>query len=199
MGVKKLKLAVFISGRGSNMRSIVKACEQPDFPAQISVVLSNRPDAAGLVYARESGIATEMVDHKKYETREGFETEVLRAINKYDVDLIVLAGFLRVLTASFIEMFPGRIINIHPSLLPDYKGLHTHERAIADGKPEAGCTVHYVVPEIDSGEIIVQKRVPILKGDTPETLAARVLEQEHTAYPQAIRLVAEKFLKSEEN
>lgn len=194
MGVDKKNLAVFISGRGSNMRSIVAACADENFPARVSVVLSNRPDAAGLEFAKAHNIPTEIVDHKAFANREAFEAEINARLRAYPVDLIALAGFLRVLTSSFIESWPkDRIINIHPSLLPDYKGLHTHERAIADGKTEAGCTVHYVVPEIDSGEIIVQKRVPILAGDTPDTLSARVLEQEHTAYPEAIRIAAGKF------
>ena len=193
MGVSKLKLAIFISGRGSNMRSIVEQSKSADFPAQVGVVLSNRPDAPGIDYAKSQNIPTEIVDHKSFTSREAFEAEIQTRLAKYDIDLIVLAGFLRVLTASFIEKWPNRIINIHPSLLPDYKGLHTHERAIADGKAEGGCTVHFVVPEIDSGEIIVQKRVPIIPGDTPETLSARVLEQEHIAYPEAIRKVAKKW------
>ena len=193
MGVKKLKLAIFISGRGSNMRSIVEQSKSADFPAQVGVVLSNRPDAPGIDYAKSQNIPTEIVDHKSFTSREAFEAEIQTRLAKYDIDLIVLAGFLRVLTASFIEKWPNRIINIHPSLLPDYKGLHTHERAIADGKTEGGCTVHFVVPEIDSGEIIIQKRVPIIPGDTPDTLSARVLEQEHIAYPEAIRKIAEKW------
>lgn len=190
MGMKKLKLAIFISGRGSNMRSIIEACKQPDFPAEISVVVTNRPDAAGIEFAKSCGIKTEIVDHKSFENRESFEAEIQGRLQTYPIDLIILAGFLRILTASFIEKWPQKIINIHPSLLPDYKGLNTHERAIADGKSEGGCTVHYVVPEIDSGEIIVQKRVPILANDTPDTLSARVLVQEHIAYPEAIRIVA---------
>lgn len=189
----KKNLAIFISGRGSNMLSIMKACEEPDFPAQISVVLSNRPDALGLKTAADAGIATESVDHKNYDTRESFENELLARLENHDVDLIILAGFLRVLTPVFIRKWEGRILNIHPSLLPDYKGLHTHARAIEDGKSEGGCTVHYVVPELDSGPILVQKRVPILAGDTPETLAIRVLEQEHVAYPQAIKMAIEQM------
>jgi phosphoribosylglycinamide formyltransferase-1 len=190
MGVKKLNLAIFISGRGSNMRSIIEACKTPDYPATVNMVLSNRPDAPGLDYAAGQGIKTEIVDHKLFATREAFESEIQEILSHYKVDLIALAGFLRILTPGFIEKWPQRIINVHPSLLPDYKGLNTHERAIADGKKEAGCTIHYVVPEIDSGEIILQKRVPILPGDTPGTLAERVVVQEHSAYPEAIRIVA---------
>ncbi len=173
------------------MLSILEACKDPNFPAEISLVLSNRPDAAGIDLAKNAGIHTEIVDHKNYDSRESFEEAVLNRLGNYDIDLIVLAGFMRVLTPYFIEKWADKVINIHPSLLPDYKGLHTHERAINDGKKEAGCTVHYVIPDLDSGRIILQKRVPILEGDTPETLASRVLEQEHIAYPEAIRLISE--------
>ncbi|MGH1375333.1 MAG: phosphoribosylglycinamide formyltransferase [Alphaproteobacteria bacterium] len=192
MGITaKLKLAVFISGRGSNMVAINEACKSADFPAEISVVLSNTPDAAGIAYAQSHGIATEIVDHRKFDSRESFEAEISARLKNHDIDLIVLAGFMRILTASFVEQFPhNSMINIHPSLLPDYKGLNTHARAIADGKSEGGCSVHYVIPDLDSGQVILQKRVPILDGDTADTLAARVLEQEHIAYPEAIRLIA---------
>lgn len=192
MGLNKLKLAIFISGRGSNMRSIMRACEDENFPAEIVLVFSNRPDAGGLKLAQDAGIPTEMVDHKNYQGREAFEAEIRACLLKYDIDLIVLAGFMRILTPSFVEEWPNQIINIHPSLLPDYKGTNTHARALADGKAESGCTVHYVIPELDSGEIIAQARVPILSGDTAETLADRVLEQEHQIYPVAIQAVAEK-------
>ncbi len=192
--MKKLKLAVFISGRGSNMLSILKACQAPDFPAQISLVLSNNPNAQGLISARDAGIATEIVNHKDFDTREDFEDEISDRLENYDIDLIVLAGFMRILTASFTDKWMDRIINIHPSLLPDYKGLNTHERAINDSKTEAGCTVHFVNEELDSGAIILQKRVPILKGDTADTLSARVLEQEHKAYPEAIKMLASSVL-----
>ncbi|MCB1782699.1 MAG: phosphoribosylglycinamide formyltransferase [Alphaproteobacteria bacterium] len=190
MGLNKLKLAVFISGRGSNMLALMEACKRPDFPAEIVLVLSNRPDAKGLVSAKEAGIATEIVDHKGFSSRETFEAEVQKRLQAYTIDYIVLAGFMRVLTAGFVDQWLGRMVNIHPSLLPDYKGTDTHARVLADGKRETGCTVHYVVPDIDSGEIIVQKRVPVLEGDTPDSLAARVLEQEHVAYPEAIERLA---------
>tara|TARA_R110001592_G_scaffold3525_34_gene20237 strand:- start:8890 stop:9489 length:600 start_codon:yes stop_codon:yes gene_type:complete len=196
MGIRKLKLAIFLSGRGSNMRSIMAACAQADYPAEISMVLSNRADSKGLAFAKENGIPTEYVDHKAYETREEFEDEIQDRLKNYDIDLIVLAGFMRILTGSFVEQWPDQIINIHPSLLPDYKGLHTHERAINDGKTEAGCTVHFVIPDLDSGPIIAQNRVPILKGDTPKTLSARVLEQEHLIYPEAIKLLAASSQKT---
>ena len=186
-----LKLAIFISGRGSNMLSIMKACEKSDFPAEISVVLSNNPKADGIISAQKAGIATEIVNHKEYDNRADFEDKINKSLNKYDVDLIVLAGFMRILTPSFIEKWPKQIINIHPSLLPDYKGLNTHERAINDDRAESGCTVHFASAELDSGAIILQRKVAIIDGDTPQTLAARILEQEHIAYPEAIKILAQ--------
>ncbi|MCK5385413.1 MAG: phosphoribosylglycinamide formyltransferase [Alphaproteobacteria bacterium] len=190
-----LKLAIFISGRGSNMLSILKACENPDYPAEVKLVFSNRPDAAGLKVAQEKSIAVEVIDHKAYDSREAFEEQVSKCLKNYDVDLIVLAGFMRVLSDSFVKQWPERIINIHPSLLPEYKGLHPHERAIKDGKTESGCSVHYVTPELDSGPVIRQKRVPILPGDTAETLADRILAQEHILYPEAIKIIADSIDK----
>ncbi|MCB1680829.1 MAG: phosphoribosylglycinamide formyltransferase [Alphaproteobacteria bacterium] len=196
MGSGKLKLAVLISGRGSNLQALIDACRDPSFPAEIRLVLSNRADAPGLARAKEAGIQTSVVDHKAYPDRSSFEKDMQKEIVESDAELIVLAGFMRVLTAEFVNLWPNRMINIHPSLLPDYKGLNTHARALADGKKEAGCTVHYVVPEMDSGPIIVQKRVPILPGDTPDILAQRVLEQEHLAYIEAVRIVARTLNKS---
>jgi len=190
MGIKKLKLAVFISGRGSNLQAIVNACKSIDYPAEISVVLSNRPDARGLLIAQTENIPTEVVDHTLFDSREAFEDAIHHSLSNHSVDLIVLAGFMRILSASFVTRWPRKIINIHPSLLPDYKGQNTHARAIADGKKQSGCTVHYVIPEMDSGEIILQKTVPVISGDTPETLSDRILEQEHLAYPEAIKIIA---------
>jgi phosphoribosylglycinamide formyltransferase-1 len=185
-----LKLAIFISGRGSNMLSIIKACDVPDYPAQVNLVFCNTPDAYGLKVAQENGIPTEVIDHKTLSSRESFEEHLSTRLAKYDIDLIVLAGFMRVLSADFVKKWPMRIINIHPSLLPEYKGLNPHERVINDGKPESGCSVHYVIPELDSGPIIGQKRVPILNGDTPDILAERILVQEHILYPEIIKLIA---------
>lgn len=193
---KKLNIAVFVSGRGSNLQALIDACAQDDFPAQISVVLSNRPDAFGLERAQKAKIKTEVVDHKVYSGREAFEDALQETLTGYDVDLICLAGFMRILTPHFIDQWPEKIINIHPSLLPKHKGLDTHQRAIEAGDAESGCSVHYVVPEMDSGPIIVQRSVPILPEDTPDTLAARVLEQEHTAYPEAVKIIAENTLKN---
>lgn len=193
--VKKIRLAVLISGRGSNMEALIKACADENFPAQIAVVVSNRPDAPGIKTAQAAGIDTEIVDHKLYQGRQAFEEVLQAAILKHDpIDIVCLAGFMRVLTPWFVGQWTDRMINIHPSLLPDYKGLDTYARAIADGKTEAGCTVHIVTPEMDDGPILVQKRVPILPGDTPETLAARILPEEHKAYPEAVRIVAERML-----
>lgn len=185
----KKRLAVLISGRGSNLQSIIDACETPDFPAEIAVVISNIPGAKGLERAERAGITALTVSHKDHANRENFEDALLKALEPYNVDLICLAGFMRLLTAHFLEQWQGKIINIHPSLLPAYKGVDTHERALAAGESEAGCTVHFVTEEMDSGKIILQKAVPILPGDTPKTLAERVLEQEHKAYPEAIRIL----------
>lgn len=196
MAQEKLNLAILISGRGSNMDALIHACAQPGFPAFVSVVVSNRPDAPGLKKAAGKGIATVVVDHKKYPDRSTFDKELQKTLELYPVDLICLAGFMRILGADFIRPWEGRIINIHPSLLPEYKGLQTHERVIADGKKESGCTVHHVIPAMDEGPVIVQKKVPVLAGDTPETLAVRILEKEHEAYPEAVRILAGKLKNS---
>ena len=193
MGKERIKLAVFISGRGSNLQSIIDACTRADFPAEISVVLSNRPDVEGLKRAYDAGIEAVTVNHKNFQGREDFERALLDTLDSYNVDLVCLAGFMRILTPLFISRWEGKMLNIHPSLLPDYKGLHTHERVLADGKSESGCTVHYVVPDMDAGPHIVQKRVDVVVGDTPDSLASRVLEQEHIAYPEAIEIVCAKI------
>ena len=186
-----VKLAILISGSGSNLQALIDACASPDFPARIAVVLSNKADAYGLERARAADIPTAVISHKDAD----FEDKILETLGPYDPDIMCLAGFMRILSADFITRFGKPMINIHPSLLPKYKGLNTHQRAINAGEREAGCTVHHVVPEMDSGEIIVQKRVPVLEGDTAETLAARILEQEHKAYPQAV----EKLVQSLHN
>jgi phosphoribosylglycinamide formyltransferase-1 len=197
MARQKIKLAVFISGRGSNAQALIDACENPDFPAEIVLLLSNRPDALGLARAEKAGIATEIVDHKAFADKASFEAALQAALTAYDVDLICLAGFMRLLSGDFLAHWPQKVINIHPSLLPDYKGLNTHERALADKRTQSGCTVHYVVAEMDAGEIIVQKAVPIIGGDTPTTLAARILEQEHIAYPEAVQMIAQNILREQ--
>jgi len=186
------RVAILISGRGSNMRSLVEAMQADDFPAQPVFVLSNRPDAAGLDYARAAGIPATIVDHTEFKMREVFDAAIHSKLAKAQADIVCLAGFMRLLTPGFVKKWTGRMINIHPSLLPKYPGLHTHQRAIDAGDTEAGCTVHYVVPEMDAGEIIGQARVPILHGDTADTLAERVIKQEHTLYPECLRTLCAK-------
>ena len=184
----KTKIAVLISGRGSNMQAIVDAAQAEDYPAEIALVVSNNPDAAGLTWAEERGIETEVLNHRDYETREEFEKALDTLIRLYGARIVCLAGFMRILTPFFTEKWRDLLINIHPSLLPSFKGLHTHERALEAGVRIHGCTVHYVRPEMDDGPIIGQAAVPVLHGDTPDTLAARVLEAEHQLYPQCIAL-----------
>lgn len=188
-GVRK-KVGVLISGRGSNMAALVEAASVPDYPADIAVVIANRPDAAGLDFARSRGIAAIPIDHKSFADKAAFEARMTLELEGHGVDLVALAGFMRLLSPVFIERWRDRLINIHPSLLPSYKGLHTHERAIADGVKIAGCTVHFVRSEVDTGPIVAQAAVPVLDGDTAESLAARVLTAEHRLYPLALALVA---------
>lgn len=176
-------VVILISGRGSNMRSIVDA----GLPADIRAVISNRPDAAGLAYARDRCITTEVVDHTAYPDRAAFDAALAACIDRHAPELVVLAGFMRILTPGFVEHYRGRMINIHPSLLPAFTGLHTHRRAIEAGCRVAGATVHFVTGELDGGPIIAQAAVPVLAGDTETTLAARVLVQEHLLYPQVVR------------
>jgi phosphoribosylglycinamide formyltransferase-1 len=183
-------IVILISGGGSNMAAIVRAAQQQDwrkrFGAQIAAVLSNRPDAGGLAFAREHGIPTEVVDHKQFPSREAFDAALAASIDRHQPHLVVLAGFMRILTPGFVARYPGRLLNIHPSLLPAFPGLHTHERALAAGCKVAGATVHRVTAELDHGPILEQAVVPVLPGDTPATVAARVLTQEHLIYPRAI-------------
>lgn len=185
-----LKLGILISGRGSNMRALVEACAKDDFPAEIALVLSNRADAAGLDYAGGAGLPTAVVDHKAFENRQSFEAEVDSRLRGAGVELVCLAGFMRLLTAGFVSAWRDRLINIHPSLLPAFKGLETHERVLAAGVRLTGCSVHFVRPAMDAGPIIIQAAVRVLPDDTAETLAARVLAQEHRIYPEAVRLIA---------
>ncbi len=187
----KPRVAVLISGRGSNMMSLIEAAAAPDFPAEIAVVISNRPDAHGLARAQAANIPTRAIDHRTFADRAGFDAALDAALVEEQVDLVCLAGFMRLLTAGFTQKWSGRMINIHPALLPSFKGLHTHERALAEGVKIHGCTVHFVTAEMDVGPIIMQAAVPVLEGDTPDTLGARVLEQEHVIYPAALRLVSD--------
>lgn len=193
--MERLSLAVLISGRGSNLQALIDACAAPDFPARIALVISNRPGAYGLERAAAAGIETVTIDHKNFDGKAAFEHALHDALAARPVDLICLAGFMRVLGADFVGRWPGRIINIHPSLLPDYKGLDTHARVLADGQAETGCSVHFVTPELDDGPVIVQKRVPVMPGDDPERLADRVLAAEHAAYPEAVALIAQNRVK----
>jgi phosphoribosylglycinamide formyltransferase 1 len=184
------RVGVLISGRGSNMMALVEAARDQVYPAEIACVVANRPEAAGLAYASDNGIESMCIDHKNYTTREAFDTALNAYLQFQNLDIVACAGFMRIMTPVLIAPWEGRMINIHPSLLPKYKGLHTHERAIAAGDKMHGCTVHYVSVELDSGPIIMQAEVPILPDDTPDTLAARVLIEEHKLYPRALVQVA---------
>lgn len=186
----KKRTAILISGRGSNMMSLVNAARDADYPAEIVTVISNRPDAAGIAWAAAQGIATKIIDHKAYASRAAFEAELDKALLASGAEIVALAGFMRLMTPAFVERWQSRMINIHPSLLPNFKGLHTHEQALAAGVRIAGCSVHYVRAEMDAGPIIAQAAVPVLSGDTSADLGARVLAAEHRLYPAALRLVA---------
>jgi phosphoribosylglycinamide formyltransferase-1 len=184
------RVAVLISGRGSNMASLIEAAQDPAYPAEIVLVVSNRPDAGGLERARAAGIATAVVDHKGHPDRASFDAALDATLREHDIEIVCLAGFMRILTPGFVESWAGRMLNIHPSLLPAFKGTDTHARALAAGVAKHGCTVHFVTPELDSGPIVAQAEVPVLPDDTEATLAARVLAQEHLLYPRALALVA---------
>lgn len=179
------RLAVLISGRGSNLQAFIDACSTGDLAAEICVVISNRPDAQGLERATAAGIASRCIDHRSYASREDFDRALAAEVGNWQPDLVILAGFMRILTPAFILPFAGRLLNVHPSLLPKYPGLNTHQRALDAGDAEAGVTVHFVTLELDGGPPIIQARVPILAGDTAQTLAARVIEREHIIYPLA--------------
>lgn len=189
MSAKK-RTAILISGRGSNMQSLVNAARAADYPAEIVLVASNRPDAPGLAWAEANGVPTLAIDHTSHATREAFEDSLQEALDAVGAELVALAGFMRLMTPAFVERWRDRMINIHPSLLPSFKGLHTHEQALAAGVKITGCTVHLVRAEMDTGPIIAQAAVPVLTGDTPDTLSGRVLEAEHKLYPSALKLVA---------
>jgi phosphoribosylglycinamide formyltransferase-1 len=186
----KKRVGILISGRGSNMMALVEAARAADYPAEIATVISNVPDAAGLAWAKARGVPSGAIDHKAYPSREAFDAAVHEALMNLGVDLIALAGFMRIQSAGFVAQWQGRQLNIHPSLLPLFKGLHPHRQALDAGVKLSGCTVHFVTPEMDSGPIVAQAAVPVLDGDTPDTLAARVLAAEHRLYPHALALVA---------
>lgn len=182
------RLVILISGTGSNMATLIDAVKRGAVGADVAAVFSNRPDARGLITAREAGIATEVLDHRQFPDRESFDRALAQRIDVHNPDLVVLAGFMRILTPGFVRHYRGRLINIHPSLLPKYPGLNTHQRAIDAGDDEAGATVHFVTEELDGGPAIVQARVPILPGDSADSLANRVLAMEHRIYPEAVQL-----------
>jgi phosphoribosylglycinamide formyltransferase-1 len=187
-------IVILISGRGSNMEAIVRALEVEKWPARIAAVVSNKADAKGLQYAQEHGIATAVVPSKQFATRAEFDAALQQTIDSFAPDLVVLAGFMRILTAPFVEHYAGRMLNIHPSLLPLFPGLATHEQALEAGVLEHGATVHFVTAELDHGPVVAQARVPVQAGDTPDILSARVLVEEHKLYPYAVRLFVEDRL-----
>jgi phosphoribosylglycinamide formyltransferase-1 len=185
-----MRVGILISGRGSNMRALIEAARAPDFPGEISLVLASKPEAPGLAIAAEMGVATAVVDQARFgRDREGFDSELDRVLRAARIEFICLAGFMRILTEGFVRGWAGRLINIHPSLLPDFRGLHPQKQALEAGVAETGCTVHHVVPELDAGPTILQARVSILPGDTVDSLSARILEVEHVTYPLALRRV----------
>jgi len=198
--MSRKRVAVLISGRGSNMAALIEAAKAKDYPAEIVLVVSNRPEAGGLLVARAAGIATETVDHTKFSgDRNRFEHEIQSILEKYQIEIICLAGFMRLLTANFLERWQWRILNIHPALLPDFKGLDTHKRVIDAGVKIHGATVHFVVPELDSGPVIAQGAIDVRPGDSEEALAVRVLKVEHRIYPLALKLVAEGRVQIKNN
>ncbi len=187
-------IVILISGRGSNMEAIVRACAAEGWPARIAAVISNRPGAAGLAFAAQHGIATAVLDHKAFASREAFDAELQQVIDGFAPDLLVLAGFMRILTPAFTAHYAGRMLNIHPSLLPAFTGLHTHARALEMGCKFVGATVHFVTAELDHGAIVAQAVVPVLAGDDEDSLSARVLKLEHRMYPQAVRWFVQEQL-----
>lgn len=197
--VTKTRIVVLISGSGSNLQAIIDACSSDDFPAAVVGVISNRAGVKGLQRAADAGIQNVVLQHTDFTSREDFDLALQEQIDRFDPDLVVLAGFMRILTSGLVEHYAGRMLNIHPSLLPKYTGLHTHRRALEAGDTEHGTTVHFVTVELDGGPPVIQARVPIEPADTEETLAQRVLEQEHKIYPQAILWFAQGRLRLERN
>jgi phosphoribosylglycinamide formyltransferase-1 len=189
--VTRKRVGVLISGRGSNLAALIEAARQPDYPAEIALVVSNRPEAVGLARAADAGIPTAVVDHKAHPDRRAFEEELDRTLAASGIDIVCLAGFMRIFTDWFVARWTGRTLNIHPSLLPAFRGVDTHRQALAAGVLIHGCTVHFVTLDLDAGPIVAQAAVRVLPGDTEETLAARVLDEEHRLYPFALRLVCE--------
>jgi len=192
------RIVILISGRGSNMEAIVQRCAAEGWPAQVVAVLANRADAKGLQFAAAHGVATAVVDHKAFASREAFDDDLARTIDGFAPDLVVLAGFMRILGSAFVQRYEGRMLNIHPSLLPAFTGLHTHRRALAAGCKAVGATVHFVTPELDHGPIVMQSVVPVRSGDDETSLSARVLATEHVIYPLAVRWFVEGKLRLED-
>lgn len=191
------KLVILISGRGSNMEAIIRACAQERWPAEVAAVIANRPDAAGLAIAASHGIATALVDHRSFDGRDSFDAALAAEIDRFAPDLVILSGFMRILSPAFVERYEGRMLNIHPSLLPSFKGVHTHQQALDAGVALHGATVHFVIPELDSGAIVAQAAVPVRTGDDAAALARRVLAAEHVLYPRAVRWFVEGRLRLE--
>ncbi|MGI9464368.1 MAG: phosphoribosylglycinamide formyltransferase [Aestuariivirgaceae bacterium] len=194
----RCQTAILISGRGSNMQALIEAAKAPDYPAQVVLIVSNRPDAAGLEFAASQGITTVAIDHKAFASRADFDRELDEALKAHGIELVALAGFMRIFDPQFAKRWQGRMINIHPSLLPAYPGLNTHQRALADGATEHGCSVHFVIPELDAGPVIAQGRVIVRPDDTETSLAARVLKVEHQLYPRALAAVASGLVRLED-
>jgi phosphoribosylglycinamide formyltransferase-1 len=190
-------LVILISGRGSNMEAIVRACAAERWPARIAAVIANRPDAAGLAFAASQGIATAVVDHREFDGRDRFDAALAAEVDRFGADLVILAGFMRILTPAFVERYEGRMLNIHPSLLPSFKGVHTHQQALDAGVALHGTSVHFVIPALDSGAIVAQGAVPVRVGDDAAALAKRVLSVEHALYPRAVRWFVEGRLRLE--
>jgi len=193
--MSRLKVGVLISGRGSNLQALIAACAAPDFPAEIVLVVSNKPDALGLDHARAAGIDTAVIAHGDFPDRESFDREIDKYLKSAGAELVCLAGFMRLLSSWFVDTWRDRVVNIHPSLLPAFKGIDAHAQAIAAGVRLSGCTVHIVRPEMDAGPILVQAAVPVMPEDDEDALAARILEAEHRCYPLAVRLLAENRVK----
>lgn len=193
------KIVVLISGSGTNLQAIIDACNDDNYPAEVVAVVSNKADAYGLTRAKNAGIASVSLSHKAFASREDYDQALIKEINAFDADLIVLAGFMRILTPSFVQHFRGKLINIHPSLLPKYQGLNTHQRAIDAGDDVHGVSVHFVTEELDGGPVILQAKVPVFEGDSSDDLAARVHEQEHRIYPLVIKWFVENRLNMYED
>jgi phosphoribosylglycinamide formyltransferase 1 len=192
---ERLRVAILISGRGSNMAALIEAARAADFPASIALVIANKPEAGGLEVARRAGVAAEVVESRAYPSRETFEAALQERLSAHRIEFVCLAGFMRILSPPFVERWRGRMINIHPSLLPQLRGLDTHARALAAGLKEHGCTVHFVEPELDAGPTIAQARIAVLPGDTADGLGARVLAEEHRLYPEALARLARELAR----